>query len=158
MKSHPLPIIAIEADHRGPLKFEHLQTEAASLEFGTHTVRHMNQNFAVLCETAGDIAGKATGGRSGFMAQIMRLQDHGFCRLLIVGSRREIERGDYRSKAEPRAVLATLAMIETRWRVPVVFEPCPQRAALLVEQWAFWHWRDIAFPFVGKIKTPHWAV
>ena len=153
-----LPTLTIDSREPSPLRFTNLSTESGTLEAGTHTARHMNRSFAILCVTAGDVAFHLGGGRGAFMARVGKLCGIGFTRLLIVGTRREIERGDYRGKAEPRAVLASLAVIEARFHAPVVFEADAGKAALMVERWAFWHWREIAKPFVGNVKTPPWAV
>ena len=65
-----------------------------------------------------------------------------FKRLLIVGTREEIEAGAYRSTIRPASVLASLAAWECRYDVPVVFADAPEPAAALVEGWAWWYCRE----------------
>ena len=67
-----------------------------------------------------------------------------FRRHSTVGSRVDIEDQHYRANLNPRAVLSTLAVIEARFDVPVVFAAPPEEAAELVETWVWWMAREIA--------------
>ncbi|MEJ6579657.1 MAG: hypothetical protein QNL68_07635 [Akkermansiaceae bacterium] len=76
----------------------------------------------------------------------------------IVGTRHEIEAGQYRSLSNPRAILASLAALEARYDIPVIFAPETLSAALMIEQWAFWSWREHSKAFTKPTPTPEWAV
>jgi hypothetical protein len=73
----------------------------------------------------------------------LRLRGAYFRRLLIIGSRGEIELGRYRSRISPKAVLATLSAFEVRYQVPVVYCPTPEIAARQVESWLYWVAREL---------------
>jgi hypothetical protein len=74
---------------------------------------------------------------------LMRLRGCPFRRLLIVGTREEIEAGRYHSNMKPRAVLATLSCFEIRYQVPVVYCETPEIAARQVERWLYWVAREL---------------
>ena len=74
---------------------------------------------------------------------LLRLRGCYFRRLLIEGSRGEIELQRYRSKIAPKAVLATLSAFEVRYQVPVVYCETPEIAARQVESWLYWVAREL---------------
>jgi hypothetical protein len=47
------------------------------------------------------------------------------------------------SQIAPKAVLASLAAIEARYDVPVMFSPSPEEAGRKIESWAFWFAREL---------------
>jgi hypothetical protein len=62
----------------------------------------------------------------------------GFPTILIVGSPHEVQ-----AKAHnPKAIFSSLTAMETRYNVPVVWEASPETAALLVERWSWFFWRE----------------
>ena len=63
--------------------------------------------------------------------------------MIPVGERIQIEQGEYRSQARPKAVLNSLSAFEARYNVPVVFSPTPATSAALVESWAYWIAREL---------------
>jgi hypothetical protein len=90
--------------------------------------------------------------RERFERELHRLRGYRFKRLLIVGTRAEIEAGDYRSNIKPQSVLHTLSAFEARYDCPVVFCPDPTAAALQVESWAYWFSREIVKSFEAFTK------
>lgn len=141
-----------------PLTFVNLPTETSTLYSGDYSVKGMEEIFTIERKTIADIVGSLTTGRDRFMNELHRLRGYRFRRLLIVGTRHEIETGQYRSKAKPRAVLASLAAIEARYDIPVIFSASARTAAALVERWAFWSWREHSKAFTKPPTTPPWAV
>jgi ERCC4-type nuclease len=84
----------------------------------------------------------AASNRERFENELHRLRGFRFRRLLVIGSRAEIEAGHYRSNITPAAVLGTLAAFEIRYDCPVVFEPTPEAAGRRVESWAWYAARE----------------
>jgi hypothetical protein len=80
--------------------------------------------------------------RERFEHELHRLRGFRFRRLLIVGTREEIEAGVYRSNIKPAAVLGSLAAWEIRYDAPIVFEADPEAAGRRVESWVFWFARE----------------
>ena len=90
--------------------------------------------------------------RERFERELHRLRGYRFKRLMIVGTRAEIEAGNYRSNITAAAVLHTLSAFECRYDVPVVYCPDPTAAALQVESWAYWFAREIVKSFEAFTK------
>jgi DNA excision repair protein ERCC-4 len=150
--------IITDTREQDPLSFANLPTETGTLYSGDYSVKGLEEVFAIERKTIGDIVGSLTSGRDRFMNELHRLRGFRFRRLLIVGTRNDIEAGNYRSKTKPRAVLASLAAIEARFDIPVTFSPDQTQAALTVEQWSFWSWREHYKAFAKPTPTPAWAV
>jgi ERCC4-type nuclease len=81
--------------------------------------------------------------RERFERELHRLRGFWFARLLVVGARADVERGNYRSDLSPVAVLSTLAAFEVRYGVPVVWVNDPEAAARQVESWVWWCAREL---------------
>jgi len=81
--------------------------------------------------------------RDRFEHELHRLRGYQFKRLLIVGSRAEIEAQRYHSRIAPKAVLATLGAFEVRYDLPVVFCSSPEEAATAIERWAVYYSREV---------------
>lgn len=157
------PTLIIDTREQAPLPFQRLTTIRGTLATGDYSFAGGQELFAVERKTLSDLIGCCTASRERFERELHRLRGYRFKRLLIVGTRQEIERGEYRSNIRPAAVLHSLAAWECRYDVPVVFEPTPEAAGARVEAWAFWfarelieHTRSILAPGKGKAdaETP----
>lgn len=153
-----LPQIIIDSREKTPLAFANLPTETSTLYSGDYSVKGLEEVFAIERKTIADLVSSLTRNRDRFTNELHRLRGYRFRRLLIVGSRHEIQIGNYRSQAKPRAILASLAAVEARYDIPAVFSSTPFAAALTVEQWAFWAWREHSKAFAKPPTTPSWAV
>jgi ERCC4-type nuclease len=150
--------IITDTREQTPLIFTNLPTETSTLYSGDYSVKGMEEVFAVERKTIADIVGSLTSGRERLLKELHRLRGYRSRRLLIVGTRHEIETGQYRSRTKPRAVLASLAAVEARYDIPVIFSANSRTAAALVEQLAFWSWREHSKGFAKTPATPTWAV
>ena len=138
------PVIVTDTREQTPLPFARLTTERATLTTGDYSFRGAEELFAVERKTIADLVACCIGAnRERFFRELHRLRGYRFKRLLIVGTREQIEAGDYRSGIAPRAVLSTLRAIEARFDVPVVFAPDEAAAGKEVESWAYWFAREI---------------
>lgn len=94
-------------------------------------------------KTIGDLVGCCVGeNRDRFERELHRLRGYRFKRLLVVGDRRSIEGGFYRSNISPLAVSGSLSAWEVRFDIPVVFADTPESAATLVENWVWYFARE----------------
>ena len=141
----PLPEFTITIDTREqtPLPFSNIPTEAGTLQSGDYSIRGLEHLFAIERKTIADLVGSVTRDRERFERELHRLRGFHFARLLVIGSEQQIANGQYRSNANPKAVLHSMYALEIRYSVPIVFSPTPQAAALLVERWAYWYAREI---------------
>lgn len=138
------PKIVIDTREQAPLPFQELESETASLQTGDYTFKGAEALFAIERKSVADMVSCCAGNnRDRFFRELHRLRGFRFKRLLVVGSLAEIESGAYRSSISPAAVLGTLAALETRFDVPVVFCPTPEAAGQRIESWAYWFARDL---------------
>ncbi len=138
------PVVVIDSREQTPLVFARLQSERGILTTGDYSFSGGEETFSIERKSVGDLVGCVVGeNRERFFRELHRLRGYRFKRLLIVGSREQIEAGDYHSNVKPKAVLATLAALEVRFDVPCVFAPSPKDAARQIESWAYWFAREI---------------
>ena len=138
------PVIVVDSREQTPLLFTRLASERGTLQTGDYSFRGGEELFAIERKSVPDLVACCMGAeRDRFSRELHRLRGYRFKRLLIVGTREEIERGDYRSNVVPKAILATLAAFEVRFDVPVVFEPSPAATAIRIEAWAWWSAREL---------------
>ena len=137
------PCVVIDTREQTPLPIRRLPSIRAGLLTGDYSVAGLECHFTVERKTIPDLVGCcAASNRERFEHELHRLRGFRFRRLLIVGTRADIEAGDYRSAITPAAVLGTLAAFEVRYDCPVVFEPTPEAAARRVECWAWYAARE----------------
>lgn len=139
-----MPRIIVDTREQTPLVFTQLASEVSTLTTGDYSYGGGEHVFGVERKSVADLVGCCTGiDRARFERELLRLRSFRFKRLLVVGRQEDIEAGNYRSRIAPGSVIGTLAMIEHRYEVPVVFAATPEDAALLVETWACWSAREI---------------
>jgi ERCC4-type nuclease len=149
------PVIVVDSREQIPLPIRRLASTVATLTSGDYSFAGGEELFAVERKSIPDLVQCCMGdNRARFERELHRLRGFRFARLLIVGTRAEVEGHQYRSNISPRAVLHTLAAFEARY-VPVVWAPDPDSAARLVETWAWWFARELVIN-VNKVwrSTP----
>jgi len=138
------PCVITDNREQTPLVFTRLQSRPGTLATGDYSFAGAEELFSIERKSVADLVACSTGdNRDRFFRELHRLRGYRFKRLLVVGSLGEIERGGYRSLVKPNAVLATIAAIEVRYDVAVVFAPSPEEAARRIEEWAFWFAREL---------------
>jgi DNA excision repair protein ERCC-4 len=138
------PVITIDTREQTPLAFTRLQSARGTLTTGDYSFAGAEELFAVERKSIPDLVACCVGeNRERFQRELHRLRGYRFKRLVIVGTMKEVEAGDYRSRIAPRAVLATLQALEARYDVPVVWCDTPAAAALRIESWAYWYAREL---------------
>jgi len=138
-----LPTIIQDTREQTPLQFLNLPVIVAGLTTGDYSVAGLEDDFCIERKTLPDLYGGLSYGRNRFKRELHRMKVYAFCRLLIIGSEREIEQGASRHRGvNPKSILHSLHAIEARG-IPVVFTPSPVTAAILVERWAFWRVREV---------------
>ena len=138
----PQPIILVDSREQTPLLFANLTTERATLATGDYSVKGFENDFCVERKSVGDLVQSATFERERFERELVRMRGYGFRRLLVVGSLADIECHNYRSQANPKAIIGSLFAFEARFDVPVCFCASPEAAAVQVERWAFYFLRE----------------
>jgi ERCC4-type nuclease len=104
------PVIAIDSREQTPLKFTRLEAIERALFTGDYSICGLEESFAVERKSLNDLANCClSSNRNRFEHELHRLRGYQFKRLLVVGSRAEIEAQRYRSRIAPKAILATLS-------------------------------------------------
>jgi ERCC4-type nuclease len=138
-----LPVIVTDTREQTPLPFSRLRTIRAGLLTADYSVAGLESVFAIERKSVADLVSCCAGSnRERFENELHRLRGFRFKRLLVIGTREEIEAHRYRSAILPAAVLGTLAAFEVRYDVPVVFEASPKAGAVRVETWAWYAARE----------------
>ena len=138
-----LPVIVIDTREQEPLPFTRLPKIRAGLYSGDYSVAGMEALFSIERKSVADLVSCCAGSnRERFEHELHRLRGYRFKRLLIIGTRSEIERGEYRSKVTPPAVLGSLCAWEIRYDIPVVWANTPEAGAYMVEVWAWYAARE----------------
>ena len=141
--SEVAPVIVIDTRERTPLAFTRFPSKRGTLTTGDYSFVGGEDHFSVERKTVADLVGCCLGeNRARFERELHRLRGFAFARLLVIGSRKQIAAGKYRSQINPASVLGSISAWEVRYHVPVVFAPSEKEAAQLVEDWVWWFARE----------------
>lgn len=147
------PTIVIDNREQNVLVITRFESIRGTLQSADYSIQGMEHLFGIERKTPDDCAASVSRERARFERELHRLRGFRFKRLLIVGTRSDIEAGRYRSRVSPKAVLASLAAFEVRYDIPVVFAPTPEQAAHFIETWAYWFCRQIAKDAEPLVKS-----
>lgn len=140
--NNTLPTIIIDTREQTPLQFGNLPSERSTLATGDYSIKGFEDHFTVERKSIADLVQSVTFERERFERELVRVRGYDFKRLLIVGTMADIEEHRYQSRAEPKAVIASLTAFEVRYGLPVCFCPTPATAALQVERWVLYYVRE----------------
>lgn len=141
--TEPLPTLLVDTREQAPLLFRRLPSMRGTLTTGDYSIIGGEDLFAVERKSIPDLVASVTGERERFERELHRLRGCRFKRLLVVGTRAEVEGHTYRSAASPKSVIASLSAFEVRYDLPVVWAATPEEAAVVVEGWAWWFAREL---------------
>ena len=137
-----LPVVVVDTREQSPLPFANCPTAGGTLATGDYSVQGFEDEFTVERKSLDDLAGSCTHDRQRFEKELVRMRGYPFRRLLVVGTVEDVEAHRYRSRAEPKAILASVTAFEIRYGLPVAFCPTPGAAALQIERWALYFLRE----------------
>jgi DNA excision repair protein ERCC-4 len=137
----PNPQIVVDSREQTPLRFTRLPSVEGTLRTGDYSLTGFESHFAIERKSLEDLVGSLSRERERFMHEIDRLRGYDFCRLLVIGGESDVHVRAYRSRMDPKAVIASLAAIEARG-VPLVWARTPAMAAEMVERWAVYFFRE----------------
>ncbi len=137
------PVCAVDTREQLILPIRRLPVIRKSLYCGDYSLAGAEWSAGIERKSIEDLVGCCMGERDRWERSLLRLRGAYFRRLLIVGSRSEIELQRYRSRISPKVVLATLSAFEVRYQVPVVYCETPEIAARQVESWLYWVAREL---------------
>ena len=137
------PIAVIDSREQDALCFLRLPSVRDNLKSGDYSYRGGEEVFACERKSIPDlVACCVNSNRDRFSWELHRLRGYDFRRLVIVGDRDAIARGEYRSQLNPKVVFSTLSAFEARYGIPFAFFSTPAEAAAEIERWIWWHARE----------------
>jgi ERCC4-type nuclease len=132
-----VPTVLIDTREQIPLEIEGYPTERTGLPVGDYGLRGFstweNPAFIVERKSLPDLIGSLTQGRKRFLAEIEKMRGFRFRAVLVEGRRDEIEAGDYRSKATPASLLASIDALTVRAGIHFLWANDPRGAAVHLE-------------------------
>jgi DNA excision repair protein ERCC-4 len=132
------PVIQIDTREQQPLRISAYATETVALPAGDYGIKGFsdwtNPAFIVERKSLPDLIGSLTTGRERFMKVIERMRAYRFAALVIEAEQVEVEIHQYQSATKPQSVLQSLAAIQTRANVHVIWCGNPDGAARCVER------------------------
>ena len=148
------PVISVDSREVRPLTFTRLKSRVVTLPTG---------DYGLLgCERAAAIERKGsldelitclTVDRVRFARELQRMRAYPFRRLVVIGSRAEIELQRYRSRTTPRSVLNSLSAFEVRFDLPICYFRTAEEMARQTESWLFWVARQVLKDAEGLLKA-----
>lgn len=147
------PVIVIDSREQDPLPIHRLAVIRQGIYSGDYSVAGLQDVFTIERKSIADLVSCCAGSnRERFSNELHRLRGYRFKRLLIIGTRQEIEAGQYRSNIKPASVLGTLGAFEIRYDCPVCWAPTPEDAAVHVERWAWYVAREAVEAANGLLR------
>jgi DNA excision repair protein ERCC-4 len=132
-----MPSLIWDAREQNPLIFRRLKAKRGTLQSGDYALAGAEQLCTFERKTISDAVQSVSRERERFFRECHRLRGFQFARIVICGYESEITTGRYRSGMAPAAVIASLRTIEIRFGVPIIFAGTPERAAELIEEYAW---------------------
>ena len=138
-----LTIVQDSREKDDALKFKHFRVIRSTLVTGEYAIHRCERVATIEKKSIPDLVGSISFDRPRFERELMRMKAYPFRRVVILGSKSEIEQHSYRSKMVPKAILHTLAAYEVRYDCPICWFPTAEACALQIESWFWWISRQI---------------
>jgi ERCC4-type nuclease len=131
-------VVLVDTREQAPLNITAFPTERVGLPCGDYGIAGFsdwnNPAFIVERKTLNDLVGCLTNERDRFMREVEKLRQFRFHALVIEALEAEISFHHYRSDATPQSILQTLAALQVRAGLHVLWCADPERAARCVER------------------------
>ena len=126
-------IVLVDNSEQVPWTFDGqpITTQRVSLETGDYSLPGFETRVAIERKSLDDWVGTVMRERGRFYRELERMQSFDFACVIIEGSIREIMRGSYKSRAEPKAVLGFIAEVGVAQKVRVYLGGSRPEAQLL---------------------------
>jgi len=127
--------IVIDSRERHPLSFSRwpdVVVEVGGLHVGDYSLKGLESRFAIERKSVPDLVASVTRERERFERELTTLRGFDLAAIVVEGTMQEVARGLYRSRANPDAVLQTLAAFQVRYGVPTIWAGSPAGCAYMV--------------------------
>lgn len=128
------PTIIIDSREQCPWQFS-MPTETGSLYVGDYSIRGLERLVSIERKSLPDLLSCVGQDRERFEHCLDRIQARRFKLLVIEASAEDLERGEWRSRVHPNAVLGSLASWTGRFGIPVWLGGSREPSARFAERW-----------------------
>jgi len=127
-------LIVCDTREQAPLDFSPFgaTVERSGLATGDYSVKGLEHLVAVERKSLPDLVGSLTRERERFERELQRGAGLRLFGVVVEGTMTELVHGQYRSRANPHAMLQSVAAMSVRYRCPFWFVDTPELAAYLV--------------------------
>lgn len=130
--------ILVDSREQMPLDIRAYPVEVVGLPVGDYGIKGFsgweNPQFIIERKSLSDLIGSLTQGRERFLREVEKLREFRFAAIVIEAYESEILRWDYESKATPQSILQSLAAIQVRAGVHVIWAMDRPGAVTALEQ------------------------
>jgi len=130
--------ILVDTREQAPLDITAFPTERATLPVGDYGIAGFsdwtNPAFIIERKSLDDLVGSLTTGRERFMREVERLRQFRFHALVVEALEAEVSFHHYRSDATPQSILQSLAALQVRCDLHVLWCADAERTARCVER------------------------
>jgi len=149
-----LPVVLCDTREKLPLPVGRLRVIRDTLPTGDYSYGSGEESFCVERKSLDDLAQSLTRDRDRFCRELQRLKAYEFRRVVVIGTRKDIEEHRYKSEASPKAILNSMDAFEVRYVVPVVYFATAEEAAAQLERWVLWHAREAILRVNSLVRGP----
>lgn len=132
MKTEFQPTILIDTREQMPWQFTDYKTEITGLPVGDYGIKDFsdwnNPQFIVERKSIDDLISSLTSGRPRFFREIQKMRQFRFRCLILECTQGDLESGLYRSAASPEAMVQSVASLQVRCNLHIIWSGTPEQA------------------------------
>ena len=133
--------IVVDKREKTPLSFKikdfEIPTIEGTLPTGDYSVLGLESKISVERKSLPDLIGSVTHDRDRFERELQRLAAYPTRLIVIESTWKDIEEGNYRSKANPQSIVGTLIAYQERYCIPIMMAEDHERAGLMTARFLF---------------------
>ena len=138
------PVIVVDSREQNPWKFANLPSAPGSLSTADYSVKGLEHLIAVERKSLDDLLACIGIHRDRFKRELQRLRAYRFRALIIEANYNDLERGGWRSKIQPSAVLGSLAAWQCQYSLPIMLAGTHEAGAEFCERFLYQAARCVA--------------
>jgi len=131
------PVIQIDTREKRPLCVSAFPVERATLPVGDYSIKGFSNwdrpEFIVERKSLDDLAASFTTGRARFGRELQKMRAFRFAALLLEATSDQVTLHQYRSRATPQSIMASLVAVQVRNGIHIVWGGDPADCATWLE-------------------------
>ena len=131
------PVIVIDSREQNPWSFCNLPSERGKLTTADYSIAGLEHLVSIERKSLDDLLACVGRDRDRFTRELQRLRAYRFRCLVVETSYAELERGEWRSKIQPAAVLGSLSAWTAQYSLPVMLVGTHKAGAEFCERYLF---------------------